>query len=148
MTLTELDIIIWSYDSNSTFRPSKMVKLILFCRIHKPAFPKPQPIKNFWICGHNVLIRRCKFDKWLHLRLTDRAVVTAAEHSYACIRVRYVVQYISKALQKSLFSMLFLWKTQFITSHNGFCLNCIIIMTIWLNPYHRNEYFLFDSTIR
>ena len=70
-----------------------MVKLILFCRIHKPAFPKPQPIKNFWICGHNVLIRRCKFDKWLHFRLTDRAVVTAAEHSYASTRVRNVEIY-------------------------------------------------------
>ena len=75
------------------FRPSKMVELILFGRIHKPAFPKPQPIKISWICGHNVLIRRCKFDKWLHFRLTDRAVVTAAEHSYASTRVRNVEIY-------------------------------------------------------
>ena len=102
MTFTGLDnLIMWSYDSNSTFRPSKMVKLILF-GIHKPAFPKLWPIKNFWICGHNVLMRRCKFDKWLHFRLTDRAVVTAADHSYAFTRVRNVALYIWYDLKKGL----------------------------------------------
>ena len=47
-----------------------------------------------------MLVRRCKFDKWLHFRLTDRAVVTAAEHSYAFTRVRNVALYIWYDLKK------------------------------------------------
>ena len=117
-----------------------MVSIILSVVFISRPFPNFVQSKVFRICDHNVLIQRCKFDKWLHLRLTDRAVVTAAEHSYACIRVRYVVQYIFKAPEEVHFHAVFC-EGHILPLRLMGSPDCIIILTIWLNPYHRDEYF-------
>ena len=52
MTFTGLDnLIMWSYDSNSTFRPSKMVKLILFLESISRPFPNFDQSKIFEFVG-------------------------------------------------------------------------------------------------